>query len=263
MKPQLDPSSWRLGLAPRASGPLPRLLHLLLLVAGVKQSALAARLAPARAPPQAKVGEALAIQPVSLPQEQRQPDRLGASHSPGPYTSNSDHVQDGTACQCICGDRIVWHRELFAGNVKELKEHECEHDICPYVNIPGLRVTAECTYVKDIRELTAGTLCMCQCGDKAAWVNRGFYGNVTQQKERECLEEICPRVNPLPGLRFQAECRFDPNLFTLHPVQPAHPDGGRPPPQQGAGARPGVISHVVFGTFMAVAAHPGRIIWPR
>uniref|UniRef100_A0A7S2BP35 Uncharacterized protein n=1 Tax=Alexandrium andersonii TaxID=327968 RepID=A0A7S2BP35_9DINO len=122
----------------------------------------------------------------------------------------------GTACQCICGDRIVWHRELFEGDVKESKERECEHDICPYVSIPGLQVTSECTYVEDIRELTAGTVCFCQCGDKAAWVNRGFYGNVTGEKERECIEDVCPRVNPLPGLIHRAECRFNPELFRLH-----------------------------------------------
>lgn len=141
----------------------------------------------------------------------------------------------GTACQCICGNRIVWHRELFAGDVKEAKERECERDICPYVSIPGLQVTAECTYVKDIRDLTAGTICFCQCGDKAAWVNRGFYGNVTEEKEKECIETVCPRVNPLPGLIHRASCRFDPELFTLHHRMPPLPPGATA--TRGAGSR--------------------------
>eukprot|EP00419_Tripos_fusus_P027286 CAMPEP_0172725326 /NCGR_PEP_ID=MMETSP1074-20121228/88131_1 /TAXON_ID=2916 /ORGANISM="Ceratium fusus, Strain PA161109" /LENGTH=250 /DNA_ID=CAMNT_0013552065 /DNA_START=154 /DNA_END=902 /DNA_ORIENTATION=- len=159
----------------------------------------------------------------------------------------SDKTQDGTACTCVCGNRVVWRRELFAGNVKGVKEHECEHDICPYVNIPGLRVTAECTYVKDIRELTAGTVCVCQCGDKAAWHNRGFYGNVVEEKERECLQDVCPRLNPVPGYRFEADCRFDPNLFQMHPTRPMGP---RQYPQQsdpyGACERPRPGSLVVL-----------------
>uniref|UniRef100_A0A7S4VAT8 Phospholipid scramblase n=1 Tax=Alexandrium monilatum TaxID=311494 RepID=A0A7S4VAT8_9DINO len=133
----------------------------------------------------------------------------------------------GTTCQCICGDRVIWQRELFAGDVKEIKEKECESDICPYVSIPGLQVVSQCTYVKDIRELTSGTACFCQCGDKAAWVNRAFYGNVTEEKERECIEVVCPRVNPLPGLILKADCHFDSKLFTLHrsvpPLSPGAP----------------------------------------
>jgi len=144
--------------------------------------------------------------------------------------STSDKKQDGTACTCVCGNRVVWRRELFAGNVKSMKEHECEHDICPYVNIPGLRVTAECTYVEDIRELTAGTVCICQCGDRAAWHNRGFYGNVVEEKEHECLHEVCPRINPVPGYRFETECRFDPNLFQMHPERPTYTQQNTPQP---------------------------------
>ena len=30
-----------------------------------------------------------------------------------------------------------------------------------------------------------------------AWRNRGFYGNVTEEKEKECIEELCPMVNPV------------------------------------------------------------------
>merc|ERR1719460_3305576 len=71
----------------------------------------------------------------------------------------------GTACQCICGDRVVWNREVFAGDVVVQKEHECEHEVCPRLTVPGLKVQSKCTYYKDMKELTAGTLCNCQCGD--------------------------------------------------------------------------------------------------
>lgn len=183
------------------------------------------------------------------------------SHS----NSTSDKKQDGTACTCVCGNRVVWRRELFAGNVKGMKEHECEHDICPYVNIPGLRVTAECTYVEDIRELTAGTVCICQCGDRAAWHNRGFYGNVVEEKEHECLQEVCPRIQPVPGYRFEADCRFDPNLFRMHPARPAYPQQSSHPPQtsqqpghHGACERPRPGSLIVF-MFAVISSTSGGL----
>jgi len=155
--------------------------------------------------------------PIMLPAAAKPKTAVVASTTPT-LAPGSTTTQDrgGTACHCICGDRIVWHREIFAGNVVEEREHECEHEVCPMVSIPGLRVTAECTYVEDMEELTAGTICHCQCGDRAAWRNRGFYGNVVEEKERECLEELCPMVNPIPGLRFEADCRYDPKLFAHH-----------------------------------------------
>jgi len=127
----------------------------------------------------------------------------------------------GTACQCVCGDRVVWNREVFKGNVVKEKEHECEHEVCPMVNVPGLKVTTECNYVEDITELTEGTVCRCQCGDKLIWRSRGFYGNRVEELEQYCLKDICPRVSPVPGLRFEAQCRYDKHLFR-------HPHSGQP-----------------------------------
>lgn len=149
-------------------------------------------------------------------------------HSPGtrgqyssaPSGSNSGSNKGGTACQCVCGDRVVWHREVFEGDVVALKEHECEHEICPRVTVPGLKVRAQCTYVEDISELTAGTVCNCQCGDRIVWRNRAFYGDVRDKMERECLKKICPRVNPIPGYRFYAHCIFDRHLFAAPVHQP-------------------------------------------
>merc|ERR1719313_917221 len=92
------------------------------------------------------------------------------------YVPESDN--GGTACQCVCGDRVVWNREVFKGDVAAQKEYECEHKVCPKVTVPGLKVQAKCSYVKDMSELTAGTICNCQCGDKIVWRNRAFYGNV-------------------------------------------------------------------------------------
>jgi len=134
----------------------------------------------------------------------------------------------GTACECICGNQVLWTRAVFPGNVKEYKEHECVHDICPRVSIPGLIVRAECTYVSKPEDLAAGTLCQCLCGDKIAWRNRGFQGNVVKRKEAECMKEVCPRVNPLPGIIFRTDCRFDEKLFAprahFRPLPlPAHP----------------------------------------
>jgi len=74
-------------------------------------------------------------------------------------------------------------------------------------------VHADCHYAEDMEELTAGTLCQCQCGEKAVWRDRPFHGNVVAARERECLEDICPRVSPTPGLKFDANCRYDPGLY--------------------------------------------------
>jgi len=123
--------------------------------------------------------------------------------------------QGGTACQCMCGDRVAWHRLIFPGNVEKLKEWECKHEVCPNIIIPGMRVRADCTFVEDLAELIAGTVCTCQCGDKMAWRNQAFYGNVSEEKEEYCLKELCPRINPLPGLRHRAQCHFDPKLFSF------------------------------------------------
>mmetsp|Transcript_87622 Transcript_87622/g.203812 ORF Transcript_87622/g.203812 Transcript_87622/m.203812 type:complete len:236 (+) Transcript_87622:19-726(+) len=181
----------------------------------------------------AKRGPAAAghVELVEVHQRSRTTPSATTTALPGepPESTLAPTKQGGTACQCICGDRIVWHRKLFVGDVKEQKEEECKNDVCPYVNIPGLQVQAECAYVQDIKQLTAGTVCYCQCGDKAAWVNRGFYGNVTQEKERECIESVCPRISPIPGLIYRAKCRFDSELFTLHePLLPRlpHAQGG-------------------------------------
>eukprot|EP00405_Crypthecodinium_cohnii_P011269 CAMPEP_0206436502 /NCGR_PEP_ID=MMETSP0324_2-20121206/10515_1 /ASSEMBLY_ACC=CAM_ASM_000836 /TAXON_ID=2866 /ORGANISM="Crypthecodinium cohnii, Strain Seligo" /LENGTH=181 /DNA_ID=CAMNT_0053903667 /DNA_START=201 /DNA_END=747 /DNA_ORIENTATION=+ len=109
--------------------------------------------------------------------------RQGDSSSSSSTTITEAPPKGGTTCECICGDRLVWHRLIFAGDVKSEKERECEHEICPQVIIPGLQVHAECHYVEDISELTAGTLCQCQCGVKTAWRDRAFYGDVRKEKE--------------------------------------------------------------------------------
>jgi len=119
----------------------------------------------------------------------------------------------GTACRCQCGERVVWSRQVFKGDVVAQKEHECEHEVCPSANIPGLMVHTSCHYVEDVAELRAGTICSCQCGDKAVWRGQTFYGNVSKAMEARCLEHICPRVSPVPGLLFEARCRFEPRLF--------------------------------------------------
>jgi len=134
------------------------------------------------------------------------------------YTGGDGADHGGTACQCVCGDRIVWHRKVFSGNMVKEKEYECSHKICPAITVPGLKVKAQCTFVKHMSELTAGTLCDCQCGDKIVWRNRGFYGDVGDKMEKQCLKKICPRVNPVPGYRFTANCRFDKHLFA-EPVE--------------------------------------------
>ncbi|CAK0831250.1 unnamed protein product [Prorocentrum cordatum] len=133
----------------------------------------------------------------------------------------------GTSCRCVCGHTVVWHREIFRGNVVREKEYECEEEVCPAVSIPGLVATGECTYVEDIQELTAGTVCLCVCGGRVAWRGRAFYGNVTSERERECLEEVCPVVNPIPGLQFEAKCRFVKNLFM---ESDARSTSSQPPP---------------------------------
>lgn len=132
----------------------------------------------------------------------------------GRSVTDSSKPRGGTACRCICGDRTVWERAIFAGDVVKKKQLQCEQEICPTISIPGLMVHSECNYVEDLAELTGGTLCRCQCGDRSVWRNWGFYGNVTKEKEVECLEEVCPRVNPLPGIQFTAKCYFNPQLFS-------------------------------------------------
>jgi len=149
---------------------------------------------------------------VASPPERGSVADTGAVAAEGGATSQRANG-GGTACSCVCGERTVWKREIFNGNVVEEKEKECHEEVCPKANIPGLITKAECTYVQDIEELTAGTLCQCRCGDKTVWRNRGFYGNVVEYRERQCLEDICPRVSPTPGLRFEAKCRFEPRLF--------------------------------------------------
>mmetsp|Transcript_122169 Transcript_122169/g.390744 ORF Transcript_122169/g.390744 Transcript_122169/m.390744 type:complete len:261 (-) Transcript_122169:157-939(-) len=74
-------------------------------------------------------------------------ERQAVAAAGGAPTGNS--TQGGTVCQCICGDRVVWHRLIFAGDVEKEKEKECEKEVCPHVIIPGLRVYAECNYVED------------------------------------------------------------------------------------------------------------------
>mmetsp|Transcript_42197 Transcript_42197/g.109158 ORF Transcript_42197/g.109158 Transcript_42197/m.109158 type:complete len:136 (-) Transcript_42197:74-481(-) len=81
--------------------------------------------------------------------------------------------------------------------------------------IPGLQIHAECSYAEEVTQLTAGTLCQCMCGEQAVWRNRAFYGDVVNDKERECIEELCPMVNPVPGLMFKAHCVYDQHLFAL------------------------------------------------
>jgi len=121
--------------------------------------------------------------------------------------------QGGTACQCICGDRTVWRRAIFEGDVVKEKEKECEFEICPSVNIPGLNVVAKCEYTDDITELTGGTVCSCTCGGKQVWRQRRFYGEVVEEKEEYCLKEVCPKVAQLPGMISETQCKYDPKLF--------------------------------------------------
>lgn len=155
----------------------------------------------------------------------------------------------GTACQCICGDRVVWHRAVFPGNVKKEKELECENEVCPNILIPGLKVYAECVYVEDMEKLTAGSLCHCQCGEQTVWHNRAFYGDVVKEKEEYCLKELCPQVNPIPGLRYEAKCVYHPELFKEKEPEPTSPPG-LPPWQKGAAAG----RHTVLFASACVAA---------
>lgn len=119
----------------------------------------------------------------------------------------------GTACQCICGDRTVWRRAIFEGNVVKEKEKECEHEICPSVNIPGLNVVAKCEYTENLDELTGGTVCSCTCGGKQVWRQRRFYGDVVEEKEEFCLKTVCPKVAQLPGMISETQCKYDRKLF--------------------------------------------------
>jgi len=119
----------------------------------------------------------------------------------------------GTACQCICGDRTVWRRAIFEGDVVKEKEKECEYEICPSVNIPGLNVISKCEYTQNLDELTGGTVCSCTCGGKQVWRQRRFYGEVASEKEDYCLEKVCPKVATLPGMISESHCKYDKTLF--------------------------------------------------
>lgn len=160
--------------------------------------------------------------------------------------------EGGTACRCVCGHQVVWHREIFRGNVVEEKEYECEEKVCPAVSIPGLVAKGECTYVEDIQELTAGTVCLCICGGRVAWRGRAFYGNVTRERERECLEEVCPVVNPIPGLKFEAKCRFVPNLFVETSPRPGQ--SPPPPPPKSASVRTGSQGGAALGVALLMVS---------
>lgn len=117
-----------------------------------------------------------------------------------------------TVCQCICGGQTVWHRELFTGNVEAEKEKYCKDDLCPRVMVPGLKVTSQCTFHADAEEVEGGTVCGCDCGSKRLWHQKVFYGDVVEEKEKECVEEICPR-HAVPGLKFSADCTYKRRLF--------------------------------------------------
>lgn len=117
-----------------------------------------------------------------------------------------------TACQCICGDRMVWHRELFKGDVEAKQETYCREELCPRVMVPGLKVTAECTYHADSAKVTGGTICSCDCGTKKIWQNKMFYGDVRDEKEKECLDKVCPN-HAMPGLKSDAICTYKEDLF--------------------------------------------------
>jgi len=117
-----------------------------------------------------------------------------------------------TVCQCICGGRTVWHREIFNGDVEAEKERYCKEDICPGVMVPGLKIESSCSYHADSTEVTGGTVCSCDCGSKRLWSGKMFYGDVVIEKERECLEDICPS-HATPGLRSTAKCTFHEDLF--------------------------------------------------
>lgn len=120
--------------------------------------------------------------------------------------------QGTTVCQCVCGGRVVWHRELFNGNVEEEKETYCRDEVCPSVMVPGLKIDSQCNYHADSREVTGGTICDCDCGSKRLWQGKMFYGDVGAEKERECVEEICPR-HAVPGLKSTSKCIFKEDLF--------------------------------------------------
>lgn len=132
--------------------------------------------------------------------------------------STKNAKQIGTSCQCVCGDRVIWRRMLFQGDVVKQKEFECEYDICPNAAVPGLKVHAKCDIIQDITTLSAGTVCYCQCGERRVWRNAAFRGDVEARMEHRCLEEICPRVQPIPGYKFESECRYDEYLFVNRDV---------------------------------------------
>jgi len=182
--------------------------------------------------------------------------RLAATDTGSESGSSEDRLRGGTACHCTCGHTVVWQREIFEGNVVNQKEHECEEVVCPAVSIPGLVANAECSYVEDIQELTAGTVCRCLCGDQVTWRDRAFYGDVVEKRELECLEEVCPVTNPLPGLRFEAHCRFVPTLFQVRGRRPlaapaAQGDRGSAPIRGGA-----AVPVLALATAIAAAPAP-------
>lgn len=167
--------------------------------------------------------------------------------------STKHEKQIGTTCQCVCGDRVIWRRMLFQGDVVKQKEFECEYDICPNAAVPGLKVHAKCDLVEDIRTLSAGTVCFCQCGERRVWRNAAFRGDVEEKMEHRCLEEICPRVQPIPGYKFESECRYDEYLFVNRDVGSMY--GPRPvqerPVEQRSGAPALPASVVVVAALLA------------
>lgn len=175
--------------------------------------------------------------------------------------STKHEKEVGTTCQCVCGDRVIWRRMLFQGNVVEQKEFECEYDICPNAAVPGLKVHAKCDLVEDIRTLSAGTVCYCQCGERRVWRNAAFRGDVEDKMEHRCLEEICPRVQPIPGYRFEAQCRYDEYLFVNRDVGSMYgprPVQQRPVEQQHSGACSALPSAVFATLLVGVSASAGQ-----
>mmetsp|Transcript_11251 Transcript_11251/g.25632 ORF Transcript_11251/g.25632 Transcript_11251/m.25632 type:complete len:212 (-) Transcript_11251:3-638(-) len=125
----------------------------------------------------------------------------------------NDTAEGGTICDCQCGDHMVWRQEIFLGDVAKAKEEQCKVEVCPAISIPGLTVKTSCKHVDDVSKLIEGTTCDCACGEKLVWHQQRFHGDVVEERERECLQKICPVVNPLPGIMFKAECEFHDDLF--------------------------------------------------
>jgi len=58
---------------------------------------------------------------------------------------------EGTACDCACGEKLVWQQQRFHGDVAEERERECLKKICPVVNpLPGIIFKSECTFHEDL-----------------------------------------------------------------------------------------------------------------